>query len=248
MQTSLPGQSGKRIDLVDFARGIALVAMTLFHFGWDLELFGFAEPGFASQPAMVWFARCIATSFLFLVGLSLVLAHDDGIRVRPFSRRLAMVAGAALLITVATWFATPGMFIFFGILHHIAVASVLGLLFIRLPPLVSICAAAVVLVMYFQARTTFLDAPIWWWTGLNLFTPRASDYVPIFPFFAAVLTGIAGGRWVIDSGLAERWAQVQMDGAPSRLLRFIGRNSLVYYLLHQPVLIAFLYAIHAVVS
>ena len=50
-----------RIDLVDLLRGVALIAMTLFHFGWDLEMLGFVERGFASQPAMIWFARCIAS-------------------------------------------------------------------------------------------------------------------------------------------------------------------------------------------
>ena len=116
-----------RIDAVDLARGLALVAMTTFHFGWDLEMFGFADRGFASQPAMIWYARAIASSFLVLVGISFALAHRGGVRAGPFLRRLAMIAGAALLITVATRIATPDIYIFFGILHHIALASLLAL-------------------------------------------------------------------------------------------------------------------------
>lgn len=231
-----------RLPVIDLARGVALVAMTIFHFGWDLEMFGIAERGFASQPAMIWFARCIASSFLFLVGVNLVLAHERGFRARPFAKRLAIVAGAAALITVATWFATPDIFIFFGILHHIAVASILGLIFLRLPPVFTLACAAAVLVLTQYGKSDTLNDPWWWWTGLNAFTPRSSDYVPVFPFFAATLAGIA----VAKIGLRRNWDQALSGyvakGQPGRLLRFIGRNSLVYYLLHQPVMIALLFA------
>lgn len=236
-----------RLHPVDWARGVALVAMTLFHFGWDLEMFGFAERGFASQPAMVWFARCIASSFLFLVGVSLVLAHGTSFKARGFLKRLAMVGGAAALITISTWFATPDIFIFFGILHHIALASVLGLLFLRLPAFLVFLSAVAVLLLGVYGDTPALDAPWWWWTGLNRFTPRSSDYVPLFPFFAAVLTGMAVAKYGISAGWEARFAQIRLNGPLSRGLRFIGRNSLVYYLVHQPVLIAILYVIHGVV-
>lgn len=232
-----------RLPVIDVARGVALLAMTLFHFGWDLEMFGFAERGFASQPAMKWFARAIASSFLFLVGVSLVLAHANGLRLQPFLRRLALVAGAALLITIATWFATPDIYIFFGILHHIALASILALPFLRLTPLLTFAAALIVFVLALYGRSEVFNDPWWWWTGLNAFTPRSSDYVPLFPFFAAVLTGIATTKLALSMGLQERLSAIQANGPAGRMLRFIGRNSLAYYLLHQPVMISILFVV-----
>ena len=112
-----------RIELLDFARGVALIAMTIFHFGFDLELFGLKEPGYISQPHWKYFARSIASSFLFLAGFSLYLAHMSGIRWPNWRWRMAKILAAALVITVATYFATPGQYIFFGILHAIAFAS-----------------------------------------------------------------------------------------------------------------------------
>ena len=34
-----------RIEAIDLARGVALIAMAVYHFTWDLELFGYLEPG-----------------------------------------------------------------------------------------------------------------------------------------------------------------------------------------------------------
>lgn len=237
-----------RIGFIDFARGVALIAMTMFHFGWDLEAFGFVERGFSRQPAMIWFARAIATSFLILVGISLVLGHQKAFNAAKFLKRFGMVAGAALVITIATYFATPKAFIFFGILHHIALASVVGLLFLRFNWVVNLVCAAIVLCLAFWARTEMLDAPIWWWTGLSKFIPVSNDYVPMFPFFAAVLFGIALAQLGFKMGWNKQLSQFDLTSRFSTALRFIGRHSLVYYLIHQPIMIGILYIIHMVIQ
>src|SRR4030095_5183235 len=95
----------------------------------------------------------IASSFLFLVGVSLLLAHGRGIRWRGFLIRFAMVAGAALAISLVTYIAVPGAFIFFRILHEIAVGSLLGLLFLRLPALFTLIVAAAVIAAPFYVRS-----------------------------------------------------------------------------------------------
>ncbi len=64
----------------------------------------------------------------------MVLAHGRGIRWQPFGKRLGMVAGAALLISIGTYIALPMNGIFFGILHNITVSSLVALAFLRLPP------------------------------------------------------------------------------------------------------------------
>ena len=122
-----------RIAAIDIARGLALVAMAVYHFAWDLEFFGYAVPGTTLQPEWKYFARAIASSFLMLVGISLVLGHQHGLNMRAFGIRLSKVALAAGLISLVTWVAMPGGFIFFGILHSIALGSVLALAFLKLP-------------------------------------------------------------------------------------------------------------------
>ncbi|MGY6710240.1 MAG: DUF1624 domain-containing protein [Rhizobiaceae bacterium] len=225
-----------RIEAIDLARGAALAAMIVFHFAWDLEFFGYAPAGMTRETGWALFARAIASSFLFLVGVSLFLAHAKGIRLRSFGKRLAMVGGAALAITVVTFFATPQGFIFFGILHQIALASVLGLFFLRVPTLATVAVAVLVIAAPAFLRHAFFDHPALWWVGLSTTNPQANDYVPLFPWFGAVLLGIAAARIGVAQGLFERLAAWN-PGAWSRPAQFAGRHSLAVYLIHQPVLI-----------
>jgi uncharacterized membrane protein len=225
-----------RIEWLDVARGVALLAMATYHFTWDLEFFGYVLPGTTGFGGWKLFARCIASSFLFLVGVSLVLAHARGIRWPGFWRRFAMVAGAALAISAVTYIAMPGAFIFFGILHQIALASLLGLAFLRLPALLTVVVAAAVIAAPHYLRSALLDHQALWWVGLSTSNPRSNDYVPLFPWFGAVLLGIAAAKLAIDTGLAARLAALH-PGHWSRPLQFLGRHSLAFYLIHQPVLI-----------
>ncbi len=215
--------------------------MAIYHFAWDLEFFGYADPGMTAVGGWKLFARSIASTFLVLVGVSLFLSHGGGIRWRQFLRRLAMIVGAALLITLATRFATPDSFIFFGILHQIAFASIAGLLFLRLPAPLTLAAAIGVIVLPQVLAIAALDGPWGWWTGLSQSRPRSSDFVPVFPWFGAVLLGLSLARVADALALFDRLAAFT-PGPWSRPFRFIGRHSLAFYLLHQPVLISCLWA------
>ena len=228
----------RRIAAIDLARGAALVAMAVYHFAWDLEFFGYVEPGTTAAGGWKLFARAIATSFLILAGVSLALAHGKGIRWKPFFRRLAKVGGAAALISAGTFVAIPNDFIFFGILHQIALASVLGLAFLRLPAPVTLLAAAATIAAPHFLRSPLFDHPALWWVGLSTQNPHSNDYVPVFPWFGAVLAGIGAARlFVVPLGrLAGREPPAAF--AP---LSFAGRHSLAFYLLHQPLLIGALW-------
>ncbi len=232
-----------RIELLDFARGIALIAMTIFHFAFDLELFGVKEQGFISQPHWKYFARAIASSFLFLAGFSLYLAHSERIRWQSWKPRMIKIIAAALVITIATYFATPEQYIFFGILHSIAFASLAGLLFLRVPWFLIIIIAIGVFSLRYYGRTELLNAPYWFWTGLSAINPNSSDYVPVFPWFSAPLLGIAAAKLCEQMNWLNGLSKPQLEHRPARLLKFFGRNSLAYYLLHQPIMIGLLLAV-----
>jgi len=164
-----------RIVLIDVARGIALIAMVIYHFTWDLEFYGFAALGTTTQTGWVLFARSIASTFLFLAGVSLFLNHQNGIRWKSFGKRMTMVAAAALIITVSTYFTTPKAYIFFGILHAIALFSLLGLVFVFLPWWLTAATAVAVFVFTEPLRTEIFANPVFWWLGLSPKIPASSE-------------------------------------------------------------------------
>jgi len=69
-----------RFAVLDAARGLALAAMVVFHFSFDLDSLGLAALDVGGDPRWRWFARLIAGSFLALSGMSLVIAHAKGMR------------------------------------------------------------------------------------------------------------------------------------------------------------------------
>lgn len=236
--TGTADQRRGRIAALDIARTVALIGMAIYHFTYDLEMFGHLSPGTAVTGFWAIFARLVAGSFLFLAGISLWLAHAEGIRWRPFVRRVAVIAGAALIVTIGTRIALPQTFVFFGILHSIATASVIGLLFLRLPAAITLAAAAGVFAISHLPHGSAFDAPLLWPLGLSTNAPPAIDYVPLFPWLAPFLAGLALAKLGTRSGL---WSRLTRHNEPGPLA-WPGRHSLAIYLIHQPVLIGLVWA------
>ncbi|MEH3147303.1 MAG: heparan-alpha-glucosaminide N-acetyltransferase [Methylobacterium frigidaeris] len=237
--------------MVDVLRGVALAAMALFHLTWDLGHLRLTPENWALAPLGRAAAHGIAGSFLALVGLSLVLAQGAGFRPRPFGLRLARIAGAAALISAATWFVFPQSWIFFGVLHCIALSSLLALPALRAPlALVAVAAVAVVALPGLLAAAGggpgWLDAPTLLFLGLGRTVPDTNDYVPLFPWFGWVLAGVAAGRVLPPRLAASRLGHWRPAGPAGRGLAWAGRHSLAVYLLHQPLLFALLSGVAAV--
>ena len=235
-----PPCPSRRIDAVDLARGAALAAMVAYHALWDLGFLQITPQNFALTPLGRLAAHGIAGSFLLLVGVGLVLANGDGLRWRPFALRLARIGGAALLITVATRIAFPQSYIFFGILHCIAVSSLLGLPFVFLPAWTAGLGAVAVIVAPRFVAHPLLDAPEFYFLGLGRGLPDSNDWVPLFPWFGLVLAGIALARLLRPALAGSAVARWRARNAVARGAAFAGRHSLPVYLVHQPVLLALL--------
>lgn len=230
-----------RLPGIDVLRGAAVGAMIVYHFAWDLRFFGLIATDIINHPFWMAFARSIAGTFLLLSGVSLALMARGGREVgfdQGFLRRLGVIGGAALLVTIATWIAFPQSFIFFGILHCIAFSSLLALPFLRLPPPAAGLAGALILALPFLFTHPVFDAPLLQWIGLGTRMPLTNDYVPVFPWSGLALLGVALGKLI--AARPPGW----LAAAPGKALGLIGRAgrwSLPIYLVHQPVLMAILY-------
>lgn len=235
-----------RLAIVDAARGTALAAMFVYHFIWDLGFFRVIPPEMPVSPAFKFFGHIIAGSFLALVGVSHALATRNGIKWKPWLFRLSMIVAAAALVTLVTYYLFPDSYIFFGILHCIVVASLLALLFTRVPwPLTLLVGLAFIAAPIFASET--FD-PANWWLGLGFDEPRTNDWRPLFPWSGFTLLGLA----LVQAIPIERWPawlqSWQESNRARRLLALGGRHSLLVYLTHQPLLlaVAFLVSLFAV--
>jgi len=225
-----------RIAGLDALRGIAIVAMAIYHFCFDLRYFGVTRADFEHDPFWLAARSAILSSFLLIAGISMVLARQ---RVRSDARWLrhaAIIAGAALLVSAASYVMFPRSYIWFGVLHAIAVSLVVARPFVD-RPLAAVAVGAVVI----AAGTVFshpaFDNRALGWIGFMTHKPATEDYVPLFPWTGVLLLGIAAGHWLVR----ERFAPLAPLGSVGAALRFLGRHSLVVYLVHQPLLIGLLW-------
>ena len=251
------GSAPPRHDRLDALRGAAVVWMTLFHLGFDLAWFGWWRQDFYRDPLWTIQRICIVSLFLFCVGLSQAVAlrgpgakREGGIlRLgdrfdRRFWRRWAQIAGCALLVTAGSYLIFPRSFIYFGVLHAIAVMLIVlrctaawgrGLWL----------AGAYALGLYLLSAwahsqglaPAWLDAPGLHWLGFVSHKPITEDYVPLVPWLAAVWWGLAAGQWILLH--RPQWLQ----GPAPAPLAWLGRWSLTWYMLHQPVLMGLLSAL-----
>ncbi len=234
-----------RLALIDAGRGIALLLMFAYHFCFDLTYYGLTHFDFNHSPFWLGARAVIVSLFLLLVGISLQLANSHGIRWRVVWRRLLVLVAAAAGVTIASALLFPNSYIFFGILHFIAVASLLGLPFLRYRWL-TLFAGIGLLWLGLGFSDPLFNQPFLQWIGLMTHKPITEDYVPLLPWFGVVLLGIFVGSWLPTAkGKITSW---QGNGGVWPLLQLAGRHSLLLYLIHQPILLGLLYLITMLAS
>ena len=219
----------QRFLTIDVLRGVAVLLMVIFHVAFDLNTFGFASIDFIGNAFWFSFPRFIVTLFLVCVGMSLALAHKGGIRWVAVRRRFYKIGAWALVITILTYILFPENFVYFGILHCIAITSVVGVFFVGRPKL-SLCLCVILLVTNFVFQPTLIPISSW----LNV---SPMDYIPFYPWFGVVLLGI-----YLESVNFQR-IPIKKSSL-TRPFEFMGKHSLKIYLLHRPIIYGLLLALY----
>ena len=223
-----------RSDRLDALRGAAIVWMAAYHFGFDLNHFGWIRQDFYRDPVWTWQRTAIVSLFLFCAGAGQALAVAAGQGAGRFWRRWAQVAGCALLVSVGSAVMFPSSWISFGVLHGIAVMLLLLRLGLaRLPNAALMALAAVAIAAPRLVQSAWFDTRWTNWVGLVTHKPVTEDYVPVLPWLGVMLLG-----FVVTRARPGLWS-----GAAPRPLAVLGRWSLSFYMVHQPVLIGALMAV-----
>ena len=237
----------QRFDSIDALRGAAIVWMTIYHFAFDLNHFGWLRENFYTDPFWTWQRTAIVSLFLFCAGLGQAVAHVQLQTWSRFWKRWAQVAACALLVTAGSLWMYPQSFIYFGVLHGIAVMLIVVRLTAGWGRWLWIAGAVAIAMKPMAAwahdmgpMLDFLNQPAWNWLGLISRKPITEDYVPVFPWLGVMWWGMAAGQWMLE----RRRSLVQLElPRAGRALAWLGRWSLTWYMLHQPVMIGILMAL-----
>lgn len=244
-----PQLASLRLWEVDALRGYAIIEMMIYHFIWDLNYFGLFRANLLGDPWQ-WFARSIATLFLFVMGISMTLSFQrerertgsESLFAKYF-RRGAKIFGLGLIVTAGTYFFIGQGFVIFGILHLLGLSIILAYPFLHLSRWVSLITGLLVIGAGIYVDTLVVTWPWLIWLGVQQAGVYMVDYYPVLPWFGVALIGIFAGFTFYPQGVRSFALPELSDLLPVRGLRFLGQHSLLIYVVHQPILIGLLMAL-----
>jgi len=225
---------------IDYLRGIALLLMFAYHFCFDLNYYHFINTNFYNNPFWIYFRIIIVSLFLWIVGVSLWLASHNGLKLPHIAKRLSWLILAAALVSYVSYLTFPHSYIFFGILHFIIAASLIGLLFIRFYYANLLIGIALIVITLIYSSPVF-NHPALQWFGLMPQKPITEDYVPFLPWFGVVLIGIFSGRFIFEQRHLKFFPHWREKNRLQCSISCMGRYSLILYLLHQPLFMGILF-------
>jgi uncharacterized membrane protein len=230
----------KRIQIIDFVRGMNVILMILFHYLVTLVSFGLIQ---IPENFLFWtvFPHSVSSLFIFLAGISAYVSYinrKETFRRKYFKRGLKLLFFAAS-ITLLTFISVPRLTIYFGILHFFAFSSFLIPFIISRRKLALPFSLILILLGVFLQSQRF-DFPYLFWLSYSFapknFTPL--EYFPLIPYLGVLVLGIYFARFLINKAY-----DVEFDGKVFETFTFIGKKSLTFYLAHQPIIILILSAL-----
>ncbi len=225
-----------RLSKLDTLRGLTLISMILYHAMWDLVyIFNINNPWYKETPGYIW-QQSICWTFILLSGFSWPLGRH------PVKRGI-LVSLCGILVTAVTFFALPEEPVIFGILTFMGAAMLLTAAVDRIPVNRKVLFS-VALILFILTKSIHLR-----FSGTGLFTAFmgfpypgfvSSDYFPLIPWYFLYLCGYSlNGILLKGEGGTEKVKELLTPGIFPPL-ELIGRNTLILYMLHQPVIMAVL--------
>ena len=223
----------KRIEIIDALRGFAVTLMVLHHALYNMAVFLGAPWWFYKNPVFDVLQALFIGLFIVISGVSSRFSRGN-------VERGSIVIVIAVLITYVT--TRMEMPITFGILHLLGFLMIFyGLtrkLWDKIPnkaaPVIyiSLIAASVLARTYLSPVSDnlvirdLLSVLGWWQRGFVNY-----DNQVILPWIFVFLFGTWVGKFIKEGKFPARFYEMKVPFFP-----FVGRNALIVYVLHQPVL------------
>jgi len=239
-----------RYRLLDILRAFAIITMIVYHTLWDLvNIFDVSIPWFYSETAHI-FQQSIRWSFILISGFCWSLSRKN-------LKRGLMVLGGALIIWITTRLFSPDSIIIHGVLTLIGLSMIITIpfkkLFSKIPPLIGFFICFFIFLITYDVDLGLLgikdvftiELPLWLYknnfTAIFGFAPVtffSSDYVPLLPWLFSYWMGFFLFKFF------ERRNWLKYLSQPKIVpLEWLGRHSLIIYMIHQPIIYGLLFLI-----
>lgn len=230
-KTMLVPNSNNRITELDFLRWIALILMVYFHFIWSMsQLYGYDIT--YNTWITFYIGKFSAILFILISGIVVTFSKFN-------FKRFLLLAGVALSISIVTYFYNDDYFIKFGIIHFFAISSLLALAATKINKYTIIILWITIMLtgLWINTIATNVDYFFFVWIVSKWF--QSADFYPLIPRFGVYLIGM----WISKIFYTKKknlfWNLFNI--AP---INFVGRNTLLIYSIHQPIIIWILYMIY----
>jgi len=224
-------QKPRRIWEIDFIRGLAIILMVVFHLVFDLKEYYAYSLDYGNG---FWFyvGKAAAVLFILVCGISSTFGRSS-------FRHGLVILSWGMVLTLVTYFYAPAVYIRFGILHLLGISLLSYRLIYGLQPALLFSLSAVILIIGRFSLTIPVSHNFFLPFGLTSSTFASLDYYPLLPWYGVFLIGVAAGKTLYS----KKETLLAVNRNPNSIT-YLGRHSLLIYLIHQPILIAGLYVLH----
>lgn len=245
---------GRAFEL-DFLRGVAIIMMMFMHFSYDIRYeFGFDTFDYLTSGWFWEFVHpVIIVLFVSLSGICCTFSHNNFIRgIKLFSVALAFT-GVTFFVT---YFMHIDCLIIFNVLHMLSISTLVYALISFIEKKANIKKEQMTLFLilvgvyiiilnnrlyyYNDVTSNMLFYPL----GISIKgEPMVADYMPLIPWLGVFLVGSGAGRMLYGN------KKTLFPNTPKVVhkiispLTFLGRHSLLVYIIHQPIMYGILYLI-----
>ena len=219
----------RRIDLIDLWRTVAVLTMVIYHFIYDMGVFGVISWDQVFSPGPQILQRVASYSFIVVSGVSSRLTKSN-------IKRGLLVLLCSVAVSAVSFVA--GLPIMFGILQFLGCAMLIyGLAGSRLERIPERFAPFLYLALFIGAKIFVDTAPyveqrFLWPFGFVYQGFSSSDYYPLLPWIFLFLFGSWLGGLITKK--QKRWPVLGLSFP--KALTLPGRYSLIIYMAHQPLL------------
>ena len=228
---------------IDLLRGIAAGGMILFHAAFDWVFFGGQQVELDS--GIIWgIGRSAAVMFIALAGCSMGLAwrRKHAGKKGPLLMRGVQIIGMGIALTAFTWIFFNAYTIWFGVLHLIGLGVIIGALLLP-HPRATLAAGIIITIAGIATSHPALYAVVPTIIPLFPVALQTFDYFPIFPWLGIFFIGMSMGEYLYPSGRQRYRISINATHPLARPLIWAGRNSLLIYFVHQPILVGIIFLI-----